>query len=100
MASPEPAAAPARVMLVDDHAIVRRGLRSILELEPDISVVAEASGWTDALGALERARPDVILLDLKLSTGRDTEGLELCSEIVRRRPQSNVVILSTFLNEG
>jgi two-component system, NarL family, response regulator DevR len=86
-------------MLVDDHAIVRRGLRSILELEPDISVVAEASGWTEALGALERARPDVIVLDLKLSTDHDTEGLELCSEIVRRRPQSNVVILSTFLNE-
>ena len=41
-----------------------------------------------------------ILLDLKLSADHDTEGLELCSEIVRRRPQSNVVILSTFLNES
>ena len=63
MAPPE-AAAPARVLLVDDHAIVRRGLRSILELEPDISVVAEAGGWNDALQALDRARPDVIVLDL------------------------------------
>jgi len=93
------AASPARVLLVDDHAIVRRGLRSILELEPDISVVAEAGGWNDALQALDRSRPDVIVLDLKLSSEHDTEGLELCSEIVRRRPQSNVVILSTFLNE-
>ena len=100
MASPEPAPAPARVMLVDDHAIVRRGLRSILELEPDISVVAEAGDRAEALLALERAEPDMILLDLKLSTDHDTEGLELCSEIVRRRPQSNVVILSTFLNES
>ena len=98
MAAPEPAA-PARVMLVDDHAIVRRGLRSILELESDISVVAEAGGWTEALAALDRSRPDVIVLDLKLSSEHDTEGLDLCSEIVRRRPQSNVVILSTFLNE-
>jgi two-component system, NarL family, response regulator DevR len=99
--SAEPAVtAPARVLLVDDHAIVRRGLRSILELEPDISVVAEAGDRAEALRALERSRPDVILLDLKLSTDHDTEGLELCSEIVRRRPQSNVVILSTFLNEG
>ncbi len=98
MAPPEPAA-PARVMLVDDHAIVRRGLRSILELESDISVVAEAGGWTEALAALDRSRPDVIVLDLKLSSEHDTEGLDLCSEIVRRRPQSNVVILSTFLNE-
>jgi DNA-binding NarL/FixJ family response regulator len=77
-----------------------RGLRSILELEPDISVVAEAGGWSEALRALERATPDVILLDLKLSSDHDTEGLELCGEIVRRRPQSNVVILSTFLNES
>ena len=100
LGSPEPAEAPARVMLVDDHAIVRRGLRSILELEPDISVVAEAGGRVEALRALERARPDVILLDLKLSADHDTEGLELCSEIVRRRPQSNVVILSTFLNQS
>src|SRR5579863_4098590 len=94
------AVATARVMLVDDHAIVRRGLRSILELEPDISVVAEAGERNGTLEALERASPDVILLDLKLSADRDTEGLELCSEIVRRRPQSNVVILSTFLNES
>jgi DNA-binding NarL/FixJ family response regulator len=98
LAAPEPAA-PARVMLVDDHAIVRRGLRSILELESDISVVAEAGGWSEALAALDRSRPDVIVLDLKLSSEHDTEGLDLCSEIVRRRPQSNVVILSTFLNE-
>jgi DNA-binding NarL/FixJ family response regulator len=88
----------ARVLLVDDHAIVRRGLRSILELEPDICVVAEAGGWDDALRALERARPDVILLDLKLSPGRSADGLELCGEILRRRPDSQIVVLSTFLD--
>jgi two-component system, NarL family, response regulator DevR len=98
LASPE-AAAPARVLLVDDHAIVRRGLRSILELESDISVVAEASGRSDALAAIDRAQPDIVLLDLKLSSDHDAEGLELCSEILERRPDSNVVILSTFLNE-
>ncbi len=87
------------MLLVDDHAIVRRGLRSILELEPDISVVAEASGRSDALAAIDRAQPDIVLLDLKLSSDHDAEGLELCSEILERRPDSNVVILSTFLNE-
>jgi two-component system, NarL family, response regulator DevR len=100
MAPPERPEAPARVMLVDDHAIVRRGLRSILELEPDISVVAEAGDRTEALIALERDKPDVILLDLKLSADHDAEGLALCSEIVCRRPESSVVILSTFLNES
>jgi DNA-binding NarL/FixJ family response regulator len=91
---------PARLMLVDDHAIVRRGLRSILELEPDIAVVAEAGGRNEALRALDRVQPDVILLDLKLSADHDTEGLELCSEILARRPGSRVVILSTFLDQN
>ena len=94
------AVATARVMLVDDHAIVRRGLRSILELEPDISVVAEAGGRGEALRLLDRVHPDVILLDLKLSADHDAEGLELCSEILARRPDARVVILSTFLNEN
>lgn len=100
MASPEAVQAPTRVMLVDDHAIVRRGLRSILELEPDVSVVAEADGRSEALRMLDRSEPDIVLLDLKLSADHDTEGLELCSEILERRPESNVVILSTFLNES
>jgi two-component system, NarL family, response regulator DevR len=100
LASGEVIADPARVLLVDDHAIVRRGLRSILELEQDISVVAEAGTWNEALRALDRAKPDIVLLDLKLSADHDAEGLELCSEIVRRRPQSHVVILSTFLDES
>ena len=97
---PESAVAAARVMLVDDHAIVRRGLRSILELEPDISVVGEAGGRSEALRLLDRVQPDVILLDLKLSADLDAEGLELCSEILGRRPDSRVVILSTFLDEN
>ncbi|MGO9881388.1 MAG: response regulator [Solirubrobacteraceae bacterium] len=100
MVSPEAADVPARVLLVDDHAIVRRGLRSILELEPDVSVVAEAGGRNEALRALDQAEPDIVLLDLKLSSEHDAEGLDLCSEILERRPTSNVVILSTFLDEG
>ena len=91
---------PTRLMLVDDHAIVRRGLRSILELEPDISVVAEAGGRAEALRALDRVQPDVIVLDLKLSADDDAEGLELCSDILARRPESRVVILSTFLDQN
>jgi DNA-binding NarL/FixJ family response regulator len=97
--APEPAAAT-RLMLVDDHAIVRRGLRSILELEPDISVVSEAGGRAEALRALDRVQPDVIVLDLKLSADHEAEGLELCSEIIARRPESRVVILSTFLDQN
>jgi two-component system response regulator DevR len=96
----EVAVTSARLMLVDDHAIVRRGLRSILELEPGISVVAEAGSRDEAVRLLDRVRPDVILLDLKLSADHDAEGLEVCSEILARRPDARVVILSTFLDEN
>jgi DNA-binding NarL/FixJ family response regulator len=88
-----------RVLIVDDHAIVRRGLRSILELEEDIAVVGEAGGPEDALRTVERTRPDVVLLDLKLSPDGDADGLAVCSEILEGRPGTGVVVLSTFLEE-
>jgi len=88
-----------RVVIVDDHAIVRRGLRSILELEQDIAVVGEASGPVEAMRTVERTRPEVVLLDLKLSPDGDAEGLAACSRILERRPGTGVVVLSTFLDE-
>jgi DNA-binding NarL/FixJ family response regulator len=88
-----------RVLIVDDHAIVRRGLRSILELEQDIAVVGEAGAPAEALRAVERSRPEVVLLDLKLSSEGDADGLAVCSRILERRPGTGVVVLSTFLDE-
>jgi DNA-binding NarL/FixJ family response regulator len=88
-----------RVLIVDDHAVVRRGLRSILELENDIAVVGEAGGAADALRTVERTRPEVVLLDLKLSPEGDADGLVVCSRILERRPRTGVVVLSTFLDE-
>jgi DNA-binding NarL/FixJ family response regulator len=88
-----------RVLIVDDHAIVRRGLRSILELEQDIAVVGEAGGPAEALRTVERTSPEVVLLDLKLSPDGDAEGLAVCSRILERRPGTGVVVLSTFLDE-
>jgi two-component system, NarL family, response regulator DevR len=88
-----------RVLIVDDHAIVRRGLRSMLELEQDIAVVGEAGGPAEALRTVERTRPEVVLLDLKLSPDADSEGLAVCSRILERRPGTGVVVLSTFLDE-
>jgi DNA-binding NarL/FixJ family response regulator len=88
-----------RVVIVDDHAIVRRGLRSILELERDITIVGEAGGPADALRTVERTRPEVVLLDLKLGPNGDADGLAVCSRILQRRPDTGVVVLSTFLDE-
>jgi two-component system, NarL family, response regulator DevR len=87
------------IMLVDDHAIVRTGLRSILEREEDLRVVAEASTAAEALTVVGRVRPQIVLLDLKLSTSSDTEGLELCQQLTASHPDVAVLVLTTFLDE-
>ena len=88
-----------RIMLVDDHAIVRQGLRSILERERDLIVVAEASTPDEAFTVIGRSAPHIVLLDLKLSTASDSEGLELCAELTTRHPEIGVLVLTTFLDE-
>lgn len=93
------ATATVDIMLVDDHAIVRQGLRSILEREPDLRVVAEASTVAEALAVVVRARPDVVLLDLKLSTSSDSEGLDLCEQLAAQYPELAILVLTTFLDE-
>lgn len=87
------------VLLVDDHAIVRRGLRSILEREPGIRVVAEAATSAEALAMVNTARPRIVLLDLKLSSSSDSEGLELCAELTARHPEALILVLTTFLDD-
>ncbi|MCW2759672.1 MAG: DNA-binding response regulator, NarL/FixJ family, contains and domain [Nocardioidaceae bacterium] len=101
MSPPEPATASETVdiMLVDDHAIVRQGLRSILEREHDLRVVAEASSAAEALTVVGRARPRIVLLDLKLSTSSDTEGLELCAQLRQLHPELAILVLTTFLDD-
>ena len=87
------------VLLVDDHAIVRQGLRSILEREPGLRVVAEAATAAEALARVNSARPDIVLLDLKLSSSSDAEGLELCAALTQRHPEALILVLTTFLDE-
>ncbi|MGW0291449.1 MadR family response regulator transcription factor [Streptomyces tuirus] len=89
-----------RIVLVDDHAIVRHGLRSILERESDLEVVGEASAAAEAAAVVERTRPAIVLLDLKLSTAADTEGLDLCARLTQRHPDLAVLVLTTFLDDA
>ncbi len=88
--------APIRVVIVDDHTIVREGLKSILELESDIAVVGQAARPEEALHAVAAKSPDVVLLDLKLGEDGPATGLGLCGDIVGRFPQVGVVVLTTF----
>lgn len=95
MATPEvfSAAAKARVLLVDDHAILRTGVANIINQEPDLHVVAEAENGADAISAYERHRPDVTLLDLRMPV---MEGVEVVRQIRERDPRARVIILTTY----
>lgn len=90
---------PVRILLVDDHTIVRQGLRSILDLEPDFTVVGEAADAEQAMTLTARLRPDVVLLDLKLSDSAPAEGLDVCAALHGRHSAVNIVVLTTFLDE-
>ena len=78
-----------RVLLADDHPVVREGLRGMLAAEPDIEVVGEASSGPEAVALAERLRPDVVLMDLRMPGG---DGVEA----TRRLAGTTVVVLTTY----
>ena len=88
-----------KLVLVDDHAILRQGLRSVLEREPDLEVVGEASSSQEALAVVRDVAPDVVLMDLKLSAGSDYEGLALCAQLSAADGKMGLLVLTTFLDE-
>jgi DNA-binding NarL/FixJ family response regulator len=85
-----------KICVVDDHEIVREGLRTVLPSDPMIEVVAEAASGAEALTAVRRTLPDVVLTDYRLP---DMTGDELCRRILALAPSTAVVILTTYLSE-
>ena len=88
-----------RLVLVDDHAILREGLRSVLERQRGLVVVGEASSEAEAVAIVLATTPDVVLLDLKLSAGSEYEGLSLCTKLSAAHPDIGLLVLTTFLDE-
>lgn len=88
-----------RLVLVDDHAILREGLRSVLERQRGLVVVGEASSEAEAVAVVLATSPDVVLLDLKLSAGSEYEGLSLCAKLSAAHPGIGLLVLTTFLDE-
>jgi two-component system, NarL family, response regulator DevR len=86
-----------RILIVDDHEVVRLGLRILLEDQPDLQVVAEAGNFDEALREAERHRPHVAVLDINLP-GRS--GLEACREMQRRFPETRVVMLTSYADDA
>ena len=85
-----------RVLIVDDHGVVREGLRAFLELQDGLEVVGEAADGRQALAQAERLRPDVILMDLVMP---HLDGVGAMRELRRRMPEIRVVALTSFLDE-
>jgi len=80
---------PIRVLLVDDHAVVRKGLRALLDREPSIEVVGEAEHGEQAVRAADRVRPDVVLMDLEMP---GLNGIEATRRIVESHPDARSCI--------
>ena len=83
-------------MLVDDHEVVRKGIRSLLEAHDDIVVVAEAGSVRDALVQARGTKPDVVVMDVVLGDG---SGIEATRQIRADRPQTQVIMLTSFADE-
>jgi DNA-binding NarL/FixJ family response regulator len=81
------------VLIADDQALVRVGLRKILEAEPETTVVEEVEDGEDAVAAARRLRPDVVLMDIRMPV---LDGIEATRRIVRTQPSTRVLILTTF----
>lgn len=88
------------LVLVDDHAVVREGLRSVLEREPDIRVVGEAGRPDEAMRVVAATKPSLVLLDLKLSSSPGLEGLDLCGQLTAAHPRLAVLVLTTALEDS
>lgn len=85
-----------RVLICDDHAMVREGLRSMLRYEESIDIVGEAEDVPGALAAIEQYQPEVVLLDIRLP---GTSGLEACRAIRQKFPNVKVIILTVYEDE-
>ena len=85
-----------RIILVDDHEVVRLGLKSLLERHPQFEVVGEASSARDALEQVAALEPDVVVMDIRLP---GTSGIEACEQIVDSHPNTKVIMLTSYAED-
>ena len=96
MTDEAPSAPPIPVFLLDDHEVVRRGLRDLLEVEGEFEVVGEASTAAEALARVPAVRPRVAVLDVRLPDG---DGVTVCRELRSRMPELSCLMLTSFSDD-
>ncbi len=82
-----------RILLVDDHEVVRVGVRALIERQEAMEIVGEAGTVREAISLAEQLKPDVVLLDVRLPGG---DGLEACRQIKAHRPETRIIVLTSF----
>ena len=85
-----------KVAIVDDHSVVRIGIKYVLKTEPRLAFVGEAAAGEEALPLIERAKPDVLLLDVRMP---EMDGIEVLKRVLAQHPEQKVVMLTTSLAE-
>jgi len=85
-----------RVLVCDDHEVVREGLRTLIGKQPSMSLVGEAATVKEAVQAAARARPDVVIMDVRLPDG---SGIEACRQIREARPETGVIMLTSYADD-
>ena len=85
-----------RLLLVDDHEVVRLGLRALLEHHPQFEVVGEAANSKETMEMVEAIKPDIVLLDIRLP---GVSGVEVCEEITQKYPDVRVIILTSYAED-
>ncbi|MEJ2734765.1 MAG: response regulator transcription factor [Anaerolineae bacterium] len=87
---------PIRVLIVDDHAIVRKGIRALFRNLPEIEVVGEAENGREAIAAVEKLQPDVVLMDLLMP---EMDGIEATDRVMDQHPDVRILVLTSFAGE-
>jgi DNA-binding NarL/FixJ family response regulator len=85
-----------RVLIVDDHDVVREGLRTLVQKKTEFTVVGEADSVSSAIAEARRVRPDIIIMDVRMPDG---SGIEACREIRQERPETKVLMLTSYADD-
>jgi len=87
---------PLRILVVDDHAVVRKGLQSVLEDEDGLEVVGEAASAPESMTKARVLRPDVVLMDIRMGEGDDASGIDACRQIRSELPDTQVIMFTSY----